>query len=515
MSERNTLLMAIDLGTTFIKAGVYSPEGRLIGQASADVKSEVPFAGAFIQRGDDILESVVKCMKTVGSELGSRAADIEAIAFTGQMSGFMGVDKNWDDVTTWSCSMDRRYMPYAERQIMDLGQDFLEICGTSAPQMAPKFEWFKTEFPEPARRIAKYVMISGYVIGKLGECPIEDAAIAKSYTQWTGLADLRNAAWSDKLCSAVKMKRDHLPRIVGATHICGTLSKKMAGLTGLKSGIPLASGAGDKIAGCTGADVLGSGEMIFEASSYGALTCCMDEYKVDSLSRRFDVVPSAIDGQFYAMNFIIGSGVTLDWFKKIFGGNGEQSGGSFYEAIDRQVEQIKPGCNGLMAIGLLGGSAQPLDGDLRGMWMGFDWSHKKEHFYRALLESFCYNFCLVAERLEEMYPSCRGTKVKIIGGGAKSRVWTQMNADVLGRTYQALNREDVALWGAAIMAGKAIGLFRDLREPARKHVAVVREYQTNKEMNSAYRPFVSLYGQYTKELHRFYKRVQETNSAPQ
>jgi xylulokinase len=514
MSGKETLLMSIDLGTTFIKAGVYNHRGQLMAQASAEVHSESPSPGVFIQRGDDILQSVVDCMKAVSKTLGAKIASVEAIAFTGQMSGFMGVDKDWNDITTWSCSMDSRYIPYAQRQLQELSDDFLEISGTNAPQMAPKFEWFKTEFVEQSKRIAKYVMISGYIIGRLGDSPIEDAAIDKSYTQWTGLADVKNGAWSATLCDAVKMNQAHLPNIVGSSHICARLSKKMAELTGFTSGIPLVSGAGDKIAGCLGANVVNSGDMIFEASSYGAVTCCMDAYKVDTESRRFDIVPSAIDGQFYAMHFIIGSGITLDWFRKTFGEESEGKDGGFFELIDRKAEQIRPGCNGLMAIGLLGGSAMPLNGDLKGMWMGFDWSHKREHFYRALLESFCYDFSLTTKRLEEIYPSYVQSKVKIIGGGAKSRVWTQMNADVTGKTYQSLDREDVAMWGAAIIAGHAIGLFADMKQTANQNVHIVQEYQPDMEMHSLYRPLTTLYDQYTRELHPFFRRVLGANGNP-
>jgi xylulokinase len=93
-------------------------------------------------------------------------------------------------------------------------------------------------------------------------------------------------------------------------------------------------------------------------------------------------------------------------------------------------------------------------------------------------------------------------------------VWTQMNADVTGKTYQSLDREDVAMWGAAIIAGHAIGLFADMKQTAHQNVHIVQEYQPNKEMHTLYRPFITLYDQCTRELHPFYKRVQGTNSNP-
>ena len=106
------------------------------------------------RRGDDLVTSAVSCMKKVCDELGDRAKNIAAIAFTGQMSGFMGVDHEWNDITTWSCSLDSRYMPYAQRQMKELKREFLQTSGTNAPQMAPKFEWFKDVYKRQSRDTA-------------------------------------------------------------------------------------------------------------------------------------------------------------------------------------------------------------------------------------------------------------------------------------------------------------------------------------------------------------------------
>jgi len=509
MTNNNTLLMSVDLGTSFIKAGVYSLDSRCITSAGSKVKSECPSPGVFIQKGDDIFSAVVESMKVISAKLGNQIHDVAAIAFTGQMSGFMGVDKDWNDITTWSCSLDNRYMPYADRQIAALKEDFWTISGTNAPQMAPKYEWFKTEFPEQSKKIAKYVMISSYVVGRLGDVPIENASIDRSYTQWTGLADVKNGTWSSKLCDSVKMDANHLPDIVNSNHICGTLSQSIADITGFKAGIPLVSGAGDKIAGCLGSGVVNNGDMILEASSYGALSCCTDEYNTNMKIRRADMVPSAIPGQFFAMNFIAGSGITLDWFLKTFYENDNRSVGSIFQDIDSKVDKIKPGCDGLMAIGLLGGGCMPLDGSLRGMWMGFNWSHKKEHFYRALLESYSYDFALTARCIENLYPGYTMDKVKVIGGGAKSNTWTQINSDVIGKTFQSLDRDDVALWGAAIIAGNAIGVFEDMKSTALKHVSIQKEYYPDKILTAKYAPYISLYEKYIVDLHDFYKQIQD------
>ena len=504
-----TLLMAIDLGTSFIKVGVYSGDSSCIAVQAEPVKDYRPKPGVFIQKGEELMESVIACMKKVTDILGDRRKHIAAIAFTGQMSGFMGVDKDWNDITTWSCSLDSRYMPYAEKQMEHLKDKFLCIGGTNFPQMAPKYEWFKNEYPKESEKIRKYLMISGYVIGKLGDISVEEAVMDRSFTEWTGLADVQNDKWSKEICDAIELEQEYLPQIVNSNHICAHLNPQMASVTGLKAGIPLVSGAGDKAAGCLGAAIVNHGDMIFEASSYGEVSCCVEEYRPDMLERRLDVIPSAIPGEFYATHFIAGSGITLDWFIKNFVKQEGKTTKEAFAEIEKKMAEIPIGCEGVMALGLLGGSSMPLDDVLRGMWMGFSWSHSKEHFYKALLESYTYDFKLCIDSIERLYPEYTMDRVKIIGGGAKSPVWSQMCADAHKKTYCALDREDVAMWGAAMLAGNAIGVFGDLKQTAMNHVKIEKYYTPDEEKGRQYKKYIELYRQYTVELHNFYERIQK------
>lgn len=505
----NILLMSIDLGTSFVKAGIYNTKGNCIALVSEPVSDERPRPGVFIQHGEELFESVVRCIKKATLSIDDRVKDIEAMAFTGQMAGFMGVDKDWKDITTWSCSLDTRYVPYADRQMKKYSADFLNISGTNSPLMAPKYEWFMTEFPDESKKIAKYMMISSYIIGRLGNLPIEEAVIDRSFITWTGLADIVNCEWSEKLCDNFGLDRKYLPRIVKSNDICAKLSKEMADETGLRAGIPLVSGAGDKVAGNVGAGILESGEMIFEAASYGAVSCMIDEYKPNHQTNYYDAIASAIDGKLYAHHYIPGSGITLDWFINNFINLSGIDKGKAFNELDKKVEQLPIGSDGVMAIGLLGGSAMPFDGALRGSWMGYTWSHKPEHFYRALLESFSYDLAITMDSISKMYPEYALDEVKIIGGGAKSKVWTQMLADVTGKTFQKLNRDDTALWGAAILAGTGIGVFNDIKKISKQYIDICDTYEPDEKRHDNYQKYKDLYYDFTKEFHSYYVKLEK------
>ena len=135
-----------------------------------------------------------------------------------------------------------------------------------------------------------------------------------------------------------------------------------------------------------------------------------------------------------------------------------------FRAMEDAISRIPCGSEGLMAVGLLGGSAMPFDGEIRGTWVGHTWSHTKAHFYRALLESFAYELRGTMDSIAHMYPEWnRFGDVKIIGGGASSDTWRQILADVTGCSFLNYSGYDAALWGTAVLAGKGIGLFSDLK----------------------------------------------------
>lgn len=503
MSER--LYMGIDLGTSFIKAAVYDLNGNRIALYAEPVKDERPAPGIFIQRGEMLYESVQNCICHITEQMGERAKSVCAIAFTGQMAGSIGVDENWNDVTSWSCSLDTRFLPFSDAQLQKFGDDFFAIGGTNSPVMSAKYEWFEHDFPDEAKRIAKYVMLNGYMIGKLSGIPIDEAAIDYSLITWTGFSDIRNLDWSDKLCGEIGIKKEILPRILECTAIGGYLGEEAAKKTGLTCGIPLVLGAGDKVCGCIGAAVGRKGDMIFEASSYGAVSLRVDDVRLDP-ERNYDVIGSEIEKEFYAHKYIQGSGISIDWFVNEFRDRGITDVSPFAQA-EAAAEGIKPGSDRMLAIGLYSGSAMPFDAELRGLFMGHTWAHRKGHFYHALLESFSYDLAITLDALRAQYPECTQDTIRLIGGGAKSSIWPQMLSDVTGYKFAALDRDDVALWGAALLAAKGAGDIADIHETARGCVRKTKIYEPNMENHSAYRPYVRFYEKMRKEMHGYFEEL--------
>jgi xylulokinase len=97
----------------------------------------------------------------------------------------------------------------------------------------------------------------------------------------------------------------------------------------------------------------------------------------------------------------------------------------------------------------------------------------------------------------------------MIGGGAKSPLWMQMFADVTGKTFRGVNRKDVSMWGAALLAGNAIGVFDDIKAVAKKHIAPVAEYKPDPSLASKYQKHMQMYKEKLSDLRPFYKQLQD------
>lgn len=501
------LYMGVDLGTSFIKSGVYSLDSKLQAGWSEPVKDERPAPGVFLQHGEDLYGAVCSCIKHTTEALGERAKDIQAIAFTGQMAGSMGVDENWNDVTTWSCTLDGRYLPYAAKQREQFGQEMFEVGGTNAPVMCSKYAWFREAFPQEHKRIAKYVMLNGYIIGKMSGIPVEEAKIDYSLITWTGMSDIRTRQWSKQICQDLGIDLSMLPKIVSCSTVGGYLSEQTAKELNLPAGIPLVVGAGDKVSGCTGAAVFEDGDLIFEAASYGAISCHVPDVRLDIERRNYDVIGSIDDKSFYAHKYIQGSGISIDWFvDNFFKEDGIDKKEAFHKA-EELAKDILPGSDKMISIGLLGGSAMPFDSEMKGLFMGHTWNHGKGHFYHALLEGFSYDLALTLNSIQEQYPAYMGKRIKLIGGGAKSTIWPQMLADVTGYEFARLGREDVALWGAALLAAAGTGEVKNIPALAQEQMETKTIFYPNEERHRCYVPYVRLYETFTKELHGLYEQL--------
>ncbi len=512
---RHACFAAIDAGVSFVKAGVYDEEGGRKAVAVRRAPSEQPAPGVFIQRADALLDLARDALREAVAASGVSKSSVAALAVSGAMGGALGVDAHWNPVTEWSIISDTRFLPHAALMQQGAHQEILTQSGTNLPVLGGKILWWKKDHPELYRRVAKFVVIGGYIAAALGGIDSEDAFIDRTYLNFTGIADLARGGWSQDICGRFGIDCEQLPRIVASNAVVGHLTPEAALECGLSSGIPIVAGAGDKPAGALGAGIVAPGLAIDESASFGALSLCTDRYVPDAAHRTLENLPAPLPGLFLPSVFLNGSGLTHAWFADTFGaeerraaaGSGASApggagaasgasaprGASAYEALAALAEKVPPGSEGLIAIGLFGGRSYPSDPAVRGMWLGHSWYHRKEHFYRALLESFAYEYGTVLAVMRENYPELAIDEVRVIGGGARSDLWNQIKADVLGVRYVRLTRDDYAMLGDILLAGSAVGVYADLPAEAAKLAVKTRTFEPRPDRTAHYAKYLEIY----------------------
>jgi len=445
---------------------------------------------------NDFLRATLETIQEMLDRSGRPASEVAALALDGQMSGCMGIDGRGGPAAPWTSTLDTRFSPYLDRFMTGYEPEIRQLNGALQPCFGPKIAWLREELPELYRASEKFVILAGHVAGRLAGLTADDAFMDATYLTITGIADVVNSCWSEDLCEALGIPMEKLPRIVRSTEVVGSLTLEFARVCGLLAGTPIVAGAGDQPAGFLGAGLVEPGMLIDVAGTYPVLSFCTDRFSPDSEGRTVETFVSARPGLWHPLTLIIGGGLTHSWFAgmtlhQAANGNGDVA--SQYARLDRAASALPPGSEGLLFLPHLGGRACPPDTSMRGAWLGLNWAHSEVHLYRSILESIAYDYVLSLRALMKLYPDSLPDRIRVIGGGARSTLWTQIKADVLGLVYDRVEPDEPAPLGAALIAGEGVGVFEDLAEIAPGWTTVVETTEPDPKRHEQYQEYLQAY----------------------
>lgn len=467
-------LVGVDLGTSSTKSALYQRDGTLVVEFSEEVPIYYPKPGVVEQENDDFYQTAARTVSKCIQESGIDPRDIAAIAFDSQMAGIGTVDEDFNPATRFDSWLDMRCQPYIDTMDREYGDLITRLSGCPPTcDHGPKILWWKEEEPDAYRRIAKFVTPAGYVAGKMAGLKGEDAFMDYTFIHFSGLSDAQNGQWSDELCGALGVDQTKLPRIVDPWHIVGEVTDVVARDFGLAPGTIVAAGCGDTAAAALGAGIVRPGMFLDVAGTAAVLASCTDSFVADVKNRALLTMRSVIPGLWNPLAYIAGGGIALRWFRDQFynthRGQEQPSDGDLYAEMIAFAAQAPPGADGLFFSPHLGGRICPATPEMRGAWLGFSWGHTQAHFARAVLEGVAYEYAYYLRILHELISDLALVEARAVGGGAKSPVWNQIKADVLGVPYQSLKGSEFSSWACAMIAGKAAGIFDDLAVVAEAH----------------------------------------------
>ena len=266
----------------------------------------------------------------------------------------------------------------------------------------------------------------------------------------TLLLDVAHRRWSKEILQLVGLEESFLPALYESPDICGRISAAGAATTGLKIGTPVVAGAGDQAAGAIGMGIVSPGKVSATIGTSGVVFAATARPSLDPAGR-LHTFCHALPGRWFVMGVTQAAGLSLRWFRDQFAcsTNGKTTS---YEQLTAGAANIPPGSDGLLWAPYLMGERTPyLDPNARGMLAGLTASHTRDHVIRAILEGVAFSLRDTFTIFKEIEVPVE--TIRLGGGGARSKLWRQIQADIYGQQVEIVEAEEGAAYGAAILAG--------------------------------------------------------------
>lgn len=453
-------ILSIDIGTQGCKAAVFDRNMRRRGTHFVPLALVSPQAGTVWQEPQSIYQACLKAAKCATENSNVLPAEIAAVGIDGQMAGIMGTDEEGEAITPYDSWLDTRCGAYVEKMRSRCGKRITEITGAPVSfTHGPKILWLKHEQPQLYQRVYKFVVPSAYIAGRITGLRGDEQYFDYTHIQYSGFGDNKKKAWSKELLEAFQADEKKMARIISPFEVVGRTNREFAAATGLPEGIPVAAGCGDTAASVYGTGRMEKGMLLDCAGTASVLCGAVDSYQPDTRFGTVTLMRSPVDDIWLPMAYINGGGLGLRWIRDELSGNPHAT----YEELEREAEKTEAGSGGLFFIPHFAGRVLPCHPKLSGCFAGLRWNHTRGAMYRSIMEGIAYEYRYYLTVLQELYPGSGFEQVYTMGGGAGSRLFNQIKADVLGIKVIPCKEVDTALEGSAMIAARAVGISLDLQ----------------------------------------------------
>jgi len=421
------------------------------------------------------------------------ADEIACVGFSGQMHGAVLLDSADEVVRSAIIWCDQRSEAQS-RELEELfGRDAL-IQLTCNPPLTnftlTKLLWVRENEPKNWARVAHVMLPKDYVRFRL----TGERAIDMADASGTLLLDVAHRRWSTEVLSKAGIDPRLLPALHESPQVCGKVSAAGAEATGLRVGTPVVAGAGDQAAGAVGMGIARAGAVSATIGTSGVVFAATDRPALDPQGR-LHTFCHAIPGRWHVMGVTQAAGLSLRWFRDRFGvlSSGARDP---YDILAEEASAAPAGSDGAFWAPYLMGERTPhLDPNARAALVGLTASHTRGHIIRAVMEGVAYSLKDTFTIFNEMQIPV--TSIRLGGGGARSPLWRQIQADVYAHEVEIVAAEEGAAYGAAILAAVGAGAWSSVDEACDKVVRVaarIAPHQAaSKTMQQAYRTYRKIY----------------------
>jgi xylulokinase len=464
------LVIACDLGTTGVKTCLVRLGATLdiVASRYATYPLHTVEGGGVEQDPEDWWRAVCETVRSIADEDPARAVQVKGLAFCCQMQGSVHVDRDGRPLRRAMIYMDGRATEQLKRGLCDgllkiegfnaaKALRTLQVTGglsTSPKDPVWKYHWVRDAQPELFAKTHRWLDVKDVLVHRA----TGRYAMTLDSAHATFLFDTRpgNLRWHEGLCRTYRVDTAHLPPVVKSTDRVGGLTAEAARAMGLPEGTAVFGGGGDASLIPVGAGCVKEHDIHVYYGTSGWVIASVRRRMVD-MSHFVASILGAIPGRYNYIAEMETAGYCLQWMRdkvlRSVPGTAAAADSVTYAVMDEAAEETPPGAGGLLFAPWLHGIRAPSeDPAARGMFVGVGLDTDAPRLVRAVMEGVAHHTRWMLEAVERRVP--RAESIRFVGGGARSKAWGRILADVTGRTVRPLaNPQDAGALGAAIVCG--------------------------------------------------------------
>jgi xylulokinase len=502
-----SVYLGIDVGTSGTKTLAIDEAGRILAEASAGYPCYHPQPLWSEQDPDDWWAAAVTTIRAVIKKGRLKGADVKAIGLSGQMHGSVFLDASGRVIRRALLWNDQRTKAECDEIEERAGGRKKLIQMVANPALtgftAPKILWLRNHEPKQFARLAKVLLPKDDVRRRLTGEMATDVSDASGML----LLDVARRTWSKRLLARLELDPALLATCYESEQITGKLRPAVAKELGLSADCVVVAGAGDCAANAVGTGVVTRGSVSSSIGTSGVMFVHSDEMQFDPLGR-LHTFCHAVHGKWHMMGVTLSAGGSLQWFaEQICMGLGGK-GKSVYDLLDAEAAAVPAGSEGLFFLPYLAGERTPhADPLARGSLVGLTLVHGRGHLARSIMEGATYALRECLEIIRAMQVPIE--QIRISGGGSKSALWRQMQADIYGQEVVTINAEQGPAYGVALLAAVGAGAFKTIEEACRATIRVVSRTAPEKRAAASYDRRFPVYQQLYRSLKADFRAISQ------
>jgi len=498
-------LLGIDVGTTSVKAILVSLAGDPLFTAAEEYPLAIPRPGWAEQDPEQWWSATCQVIKKLLLESRVPPDAVKGVGLSGQMHSSVVLDSAHQVIRPAILWCDTRTTDECREIEKRAGglPGLLDLTGNPALEgfTAPKILWLRAHEPATIKKTKHLLLPKDYIRYRL------TGRLCMDYSDAAGtlLLDVKNKKWSRKLLDLLDIDPDILPDLVESAETAGRVTGPAAAVTGLAPGTPVAGGGADNACGAVGCGAIRPGIVMVSLGSSG-IVLATSQTPTPDFQGRIHLFNHAVQNYWYLMGVMLAAGLSFGWLKdKLL------AGALDYDQLDSMAADVSPGSDGLLFLPYLRGERTPhADADARGVFFGISDKHTRSHFIRSVMEGVTFGLKDSMALIQALDVEIK--EIRAIGGGAKSPVWQQILADTFEAEVKLLRIEEGPALGAALIAGVAVGCYRDFPQAADAVVKVAQGAVPREKHLAGYRELYDVYRSLYPSLKEEYRRLAEFTS---